>query len=175
MATRLKYLSFRDRYRPETIKLLLVAESPPVSGRYFYNPAGVLTEPLFAALMREIGVSPATKEEGLLAFQASGWLLVDASYEPVNSYDDRRRDEVISRDYELLREDLDHLSPGRTVPIILLKANVCRLLEPRLTADGFNVLNGGRLVYFPSTGRQGEFREQLGAILRGTKREKGSG
>jgi hypothetical protein len=50
MATRSEYLSFRDRYRPETIKLLLVAESPPASGRYFYNPAGARTEPLFAAL-----------------------------------------------------------------------------------------------------------------------------
>ena len=29
LATRLEYLSFRDLYRPKTIKLLLVAESPP--------------------------------------------------------------------------------------------------------------------------------------------------
>jgi hypothetical protein len=163
----LEYLSFRDRYRPETIKLLLVAESPPASGRYFYNPAGALTEPLFAALMREIGASPATKDEGLLAFQASGWMLVDATYEPVNTYDGKRRDEVISRDYEQLREDLDHLLPDRTAPIILLKANVCRLLEPRLIKEGFRVVNGGRLVYFPSHGQQGKFREQFGAIRRG--------
>jgi hypothetical protein len=92
---------------------------------------------------------------------------VDPTYELVNTYDGKRRDEVISRDYEQLREDLDHLLPDRTIPIVLLKANVCRLLEPRLTRDGFNVLNGGRLVYFPSTGQQRKFREQFGAILRG--------
>jgi hypothetical protein len=166
MATRSEYLSFRDRYRPEPIKLLLVAESPPASGLYFYNPTGAPTEPLFAALVREIGISPSTKDEGLRAIQSRGWLLVDATYEPVNSYDDKRRDEVISRDYGLLREDLVRLAPDRIVPIVLLKANVCRLLEPRLTADGFKVLNGGRVVYFPSTGRQGKFREQFGAILR---------
>jgi hypothetical protein len=165
LATRLEYLSFRDRYRPATIKLVLVAESPPASGRYFYNPDGAVTEPLFAALMREIGASPATKHDGLLAFQASGWILVDATYEPVNTYDGNRRDEVIIRDYEQLREDLDQLSPNRTV--ILLKANVCRLLEPRLIREGFNVLNGGRLVYFPSTGQQGKFREQFDAIWQG--------
>ena len=117
--------------------------------------------------MREIGVSPATKDEGLRAFQARGWLLVDATYEPVNSYDSKRKDEVISRDYGLLRDDLLRLSPDRDAPIVLIKKNVCSLLEPRLTADGFNVLNGGRLVYFPSTGRQRQFREQFGAILRG--------
>lgn len=87
MATRLEYLSFRDLYRPKTIKLLLVAELPPASGRYFYDPAGAHTEPLFAALIREIGASPATKDEGLLAFRASGWLLVDATCELVNTYD----------------------------------------------------------------------------------------
>ena len=167
MAARSDYLSFRDRYRPETIKLVLVAESPPASGRYFYNPEGARTEALFSALMREIDVSPATKDEGLRAFQARGWLLVDATYEPVNKYDDKQKNEVISRDYELLREDLRRLSPDRTVSIVLLKANVCRFLEPRLTADGFKVLNNGRVVYFPSNGRQGQFREQFGAILRG--------
>ena len=143
-----------------------MAESPPASGRYFYNPAGAPTEPLFAALMRELAISPTTKDDGLRAIEARGWLLVDATYEPVNSYGNKRRDEVISRDYWLLREDLARLSPDRIVPIILLKANVCRILGPRLTADGFNVLNGSRLVYFPSTGRQGKFREQFGAILR---------
>jgi len=166
MATRSEYLSLRDKYRPETIKLLLVAESPPASGRYFYDPNGARTEPLFAALMSEIEASPANKHDGLMAFQASGWLLVDATYEPVNSYGSKQRDAVISRDYEQLREDLFCLSPERTAPIILIKANVCRLLEPRLIADGFNVLNCGRPVYFPSTGQQGKFREQFGAILR---------
>ena len=84
--------------------------------------------------MREIGASPATKDEGLLSFRASGWLLVDATYEPVNTYDGKRRDEVISRDYEQLREDLDHLLPDRTVPIILLKSErVSLVVERRLT------------------------------------------
>jgi hypothetical protein len=31
--------------------------------------------------------------------------------------------------------------------------------------DGFNVLNRGRVLYFPSTGRQKDFRRQLREIL----------
>ena len=43
------------------------------SGRYFYDPAGAPREPLFAALMKQLRVSPSTKEDGLLGFQRSGW------------------------------------------------------------------------------------------------------
>jgi hypothetical protein len=63
------------------------------------------------------------------------------------------------------KDDLAALSPDRSAPLVLVKANVCQLLEPRLTADGFKVLNDGRVVYFPSTGRQKEFHQQFGAIL----------
>jgi hypothetical protein len=61
---------------------------------------------------------------------------------------------MVIRDYHLLRDDLAALLPDRSIPIALVKENVCRLLERRLMEDGFNVLNHGRVVYFPSTGRQ---------------------
>jgi hypothetical protein len=54
----------------------------------------------------------------------------------------------------------------RSIPLVLIKANVCRILEPKLTDDGFNVLNGGRITYFPSTGRQKEFQRQFSAIVK---------
>jgi hypothetical protein len=54
----------------------------------------------------------------------------------------------------------------RSTPLILIKANVCQILEPKLAHDGFNVLNRGRVIYFPSTGWQKDFFRQLGAILK---------
>ena len=59
--------------------------------------------------------------------------------------------------YPLLRDDLTAMLSGNSTPIVLIKANVCRLLEPWLNEDGFNVLNRGSPVYFPSNGSQGEF------------------
>ena len=162
---RREYLSLRRQYEPENIRLVIVAESPPASGRYFYNPAGALTEPLFAALMRHLRLSPRTKDDGLRDFQRRGWVLIDATYEPVNTLTRAGRDSVIERDYQLLRDDLGTLIANCSIPLILIKENVCRILEPKLREDGFNVLNGGRVVYFPSTGRQMEFRRQFGAIL----------
>jgi hypothetical protein len=77
----------------------------------------------------------------------------------------RRRDEVIVRDYPLLCDDLATLSPDRSAPVVLLKANVCRLLDERLTNDGFCVLNAGRAVYFPGNGNQRKFHRQFGEIV----------
>jgi hypothetical protein len=158
------YLSFRSRYAPERIRLAIIAESPPSSGKYFYDPAGIPSEHLFTALMRQLGLSPRTKQDGLMEFQRNGWVLVDATYEPVNSLKTSSRNQIIVRDYPLLRDDLASLIPDRSVPLILIKANVCRLLEPRLLEDEFHVINRGRAVYFPSTGRQKDFHQQFGTI-----------
>jgi hypothetical protein len=160
------YFSFRKKYEPEQLKLIVVAESPPVSGLYFYNPLGKITEPLFAAFMQHIAFSPLNKEEGLVQFRLRGWLLIDATYEQVDK--SKGRDETIVRDYPLLCSDLTRLSPDKAVPLILIKANVCRLLGPRLSADGFKVANQGREVYFPSHGNQPKFHRQFRAILNST-------
>jgi hypothetical protein len=49
---RTEYLAFRRDFEPSSTKLVIVAESPPASGKYFYNFAGAVKEPLFAALRR---------------------------------------------------------------------------------------------------------------------------
>jgi hypothetical protein len=161
-----EYLALRRRYEPDNIRLVIIAESPPASGRYFYNPTGAPSEPLFAALMRQLHLSAATKEDGLRQFQRSGCVLVDATYERVNKLSRSGRDRVIYRDYPLLRDDLANLMSGRVIPVVLIKANVCRILEPKLADDGFNVLNSGRVIYFPSNSRQKEFPRQFSAVVK---------
>src|SRR6266487_1417661 len=96
------YLALRRRYHPETIKLVIIAESPPVSGKYFYNPTGAASELLFSTLMGQLGAPRLTKENGLLVVQRRGWVLLDATYEPVNKFTATERDRVIIRDYHRL-------------------------------------------------------------------------
>ena len=110
-------------------------------------------------------MSPRTKDEGLRAFQALGWIITDATYTPVNRLPDR--DQVIVEDYPALLRNLHELTPDRSVPLVLIKANVCSLLEPRLRQDGFRVLNKDRKVYFPACGRQNAFQDQLREIVGG--------
>ena len=166
------YLSLRREFEPTTVTLVIVAESPPTGGKYFYDPDGKAGEPLFNALMKQLmkrfGVpKPKTKSEGLSEFRNRGWVLVDATYEPVNALNKRDRDMVIERDYLQLCGDLKRLLAIRwsEVPLVLIKANVRKLLEPKLKRDGFKVLNKGRCVYFPASGQQLVFDRQFGEIV----------
>src|SRR5712671_1981371 len=71
-----KYLAWRRRYEPAPVKLIIVAESPPDSGKYFYDPEGSRGEILFREMMRVLGVSCTSKDEGLRKFQEAGRILV---------------------------------------------------------------------------------------------------
>ena len=166
--TRAHYLRLRRKFKPAEVRLIFVAESPPASGKYFYDITGTVTEPLFAAIMRDVlGQTPRTKTDGLRAFQDAGYTLVDATYTPVNrGLTNRERDNRILEDYPSLKQDLAKLTQRKPIPILLVKANVCRLLEERLVADGFNVINKGTIVPFPASGQQGRFRTAATSILR---------
>jgi hypothetical protein len=163
-----RYHSLRREYEPSDPTLLIVAESPPESGLYFYDPVGRTSEPIFAAFMEQLAFKPVTKVDGLREMQRRGWLLIDATYEPIDKKFGKRgprRDAVLVRDYHLLKQDLLAISDGRKLPIILIKENVCRILDPLLTADGFHVLNRGRKVYLPLNGNQPDFRRQFPEIM----------
>jgi DNA invertase Pin-like site-specific DNA recombinase len=165
---RSQYVALRREYEPDNLTLLIVAESPPESGLYFYNPVGRTSEPIFSAFMEQLAIKPTDKGAGLRELQRRGWLLIDATYEPIDKKfksRDPRRDAVLLRDYPLLKRDILALSASRQLPIMLIKENVCRVLNPPLTADGFRVLNRGRKVYLPINGNQGHFRRQFGEIL----------
>jgi hypothetical protein len=168
MLTKDDYLAFRRKFEPQHVRLVLVAESPPKNQTYLYNPAGRTNEWLFTALMKQLGHIPKTKEEGLRELQRRGWVLLDATYEPVGWLGQQvnKRNAIIKRDYPLLVIALEELSLDRNVAIILIKANVCKLLDWRLTRDGFNVLNKGISVPFPGYGQQLKFHTQFAPLLK---------
>jgi len=166
---RSEYLDLRRPYEPRSPSLVIIGESPPASGKYFYDSTGDLSEPLFTALVKQAGLSPVTKNEGLRELKQKGWVLVDATYQPVNKgHTDLSRRRIIERDYPLLLDDLAKLGCDRLTPLVLIKANVCRILRPKLLEDGFHVLNDSHAIPFPSTGHQDRFHEQFGAILKST-------
>lgn len=175
----LHYSQLRAPWLPASPTLIIIAESPPESGLYFYDEAGSPREPLFSAVMDSIVRidPPATKSEGLAAMQAAGCVLLDATYVPVNSLSEAGRKRFILEGFEELCARIDALAPDKNVPILLVKANVCELLEPLLTARGYTVLNKGRSVAFPSHGNQPKFRGAVREILSsfdtGAKTEEG--
>ena len=156
------YIELRAKYQPLKIRLIFVLESPPLNGTYFYDPSGRTTEPLFSAMMKVIGQSPATKEDGLIRFAHQGFFLLNATYQPVNHMkNNRQRNEAILTDLAELIQDLTSTIRNQRLKIVLVKANICRLLEEPLISAGFNIINNGTVVPFPSHGHQTKFHQAI--------------
>jgi hypothetical protein len=158
-----RYANMRRPFVPSPVRLTIVAESPPKSGKYFYDLTGSTGETLYRELMRAFKIPPGpTKRDGLTEFQAKGLVLFDATYTPVNDDDltERERDAIVLDGYQQLVAKLD-----RKVPVVLIKHNVCKLLEPLLVADEFAVLNRGVLIPFPGSGQQGKFQRLFAAVV----------
>ena len=159
------YFPLRNKYFPTNLKVVFVLESPPASGKYFYDEGGILSEPLFSAMMKLLNFNPQNKRDGLRYFAGSGHFLVDATYEPVNKLKGKIRDNTILKNYENLVTDLEKLGDPKQINFILVKANICRLLEPRLLSIGFNVQNNGIIIPFPSSGQQKKFFMEIQKIF----------
>ncbi|MFC1680344.1 nuclease-related domain-containing protein [Pseudomonadota bacterium] len=158
------YREVRRPYLPSNIRSVIITESPPDTGKYLYDPSGDVDEPLFAEFMRTlIGQEFDTKDEGLAVFAAAGWLSLTGTYEQINHL--HGRDEVLHRDYPILKQDLIGYGIEKHIPLILIRENVLRVLEPLLRNDGFSVANKGRIIEYPSYGRGGRFREKIKPIL----------
>ena len=161
------YLSMRDKYLPMKLKTVFVFESPPVSGKYFYNEEGRVSEPLFSAMMKLLNLEPTNKKGGLEQFATAGFFLIDATYTPVNHLTNTERNAVISQCFVELASDIKKLAEISDIELILVKANVCRLLESRLLSLGFNVKNRGTIIPFPSSGQQTRFFREARKVLAG--------
>ncbi len=158
------YISLRNSYLPEKIKVVFVLESPPEGHGYFYDPSGRVSEVLFRAFMKVINCKPADKYEGLKQLQNEGIVLVNPIYIPVNKLPDKEADKIILNNYNYFIKDLSLLIDKQT-PIILVKSNILKLLENKLVMDGFNVLNHGILVPFPLHYHAELFQEKVTKML----------
>lgn len=162
------YLNLRSKHQPYRVEVIFVLESPPARGNFFYDPTGKVTEPLFSAIMKLIGYEALTKEEGLNAFACKGFFLVDATYQPVNHIkNEKKRRQAILSDLPYLIQDLKHIIGSQRLPvkIVLVKTNICRLLEEPLKGNGINVINNGIVVPFPSHGHQNKFQVNIKKVL----------
>ena len=161
------YIELRNKYTHEYINIIFLLESPPASGNYFYNNEGSVSEPLYSAFMDYLKIIARTKEEGLKEFCKRGYLLVDATYIPVNNIaNNTERNRIIMQNYENLKTDLKNIDAlNNRTPIILVKANIYELFINQLPTDGFNIVNGQTKIPFPSTGQQSKFKIKIKELM----------
>lgn len=147
-----------EKYRPERIRLLLVAEAPPGDeARYFYFEDVQDHDSLFRYVVRGIlGVEPTRDDKANLleALKQAGVFLIDASPEPIDpgtSLDDQV-DPLVSRCRDLQPE-----------AIILIKVTVYDAAFHALRRNGLPVVD--ERIPFPGSGQQLRFEAAFARAL----------
>lgn len=165
------YRKVAARYKPDKIRLLFIAESPPhpkdgEAPRYFYFEDITRGDILLRSIMEVVAPEEYAQYKDdkpylLKLFKDKGCFLIDACDYPIDQY--ANRDRYIIQEREGLIERVKTLICPET-RIVLIKKNVFRLLYPMLIENGFDVINRDYLV-FPAFGNQGKFKQNLKKLL----------
>lgn len=159
------YKQLRNRFLPQNLKVIFIAESPPEGGKYFYNPEGSKGELLFRMMMKFINYSPKDKLDGLEQFKNKGYFLVDSIYSPVNQVKNQfEKNRLIVSNLMNVINDLEKIIKNRRVKLIPVKLNVCKIITGPLESLGFKVLNVQ--LPFPDASQQRIFFEKLNCLKR---------
>ena len=174
------YDELRQQYRPEHIKLLLVAESPPPSeniggSRHFYRSAQPRREDrLFnntiwalypAASEKTEDELQAEKESWLRRLQADGVYMIEAlEISQAHKVEKKDRQARIKEALPRLIERVGELAEDDT-RLVLVKSNVFVAAAEPLRAAGFTVLNTA-LVDYPGHYNQQAYKEKLSRLAR---------
>lgn len=148
------------RYRPDKVRLLLVAQAPPAADdRYFYFTDVATQDSLFRSVARAVlpHTEPTRDNKPALLTQLRdrGVFLIDLKPDPVDG-------SPLWPYLPALLARIAELAPER---IVLIKADVFDTAYAALAAAGLPVSKVR--IPFPSSGRQKEFAEAFGRALAG--------
>lgn len=173
------YETLREKYRPHSIRFLVIAESPPPdadvpSSRHFYRTDQTRrNDRLFSntiwALYPDAPQTEkeleAQKEAWLRRFQHDGFYMIEALEES------QKHEITKSARQALIREHIPHLLTRLTqlvdshTKIILIKSNVFEVAASPLRQAGFTVLNSA-IVDYPGQYSQAAYRHKLATLVK---------
>lgn len=164
------YDELRQTYRPDRVRLLLVAESPPDPRggalRFFYAPKLTADNLYRSVALALYGQEPAFNERDkpavLERMRCDGVWLVDAVDVPVNALSSRERKTLISASVPELIEKCKAADPS--VGVIICKGPVFTAVARPLGDAGINVLHEQPLP-FPLGNWRSKFIEGMRAAL----------
>lgn len=149
MPGRLSQERLRRQYRPEQVRLLFIGESPPASGRFFYQRDSGLYR-AFRDAFRTI--NPAIEDANFLeTFRALGCYLIDLCPYPVDRLDPPDRRAAWQANETRLSRLIAGLRPERVATIVRgIRGNV----ERAVARAGWN----GPILDLPYPGRWARHR-----------------
>ena len=167
------YAKRRARWKPEKVRLLLIAESAPDDGgdeanrRFFYDDDLTGRDGLFRQVVSVLFESPELKSGSgakvswLEKLRDRGVYLIDLASVPVNYHSRADRAAALQRNIESTVTLVGELAPDG---IVLIKKNVFEMLHEPLSKAGLLVLHDTPIP-FPASGRQLQFRELFQAAV----------
>lgn len=168
------YDEIRQQFRPERIKVLLIAESPPPAdqpgSRHFYRTDKMREgDRLFTNTVKALYPETADRAESEIQAKKEGWLrrlqadgmyMIEALEKSVRQVVKKKeRQSRIKEALPRLIERVNELADDDT-KIILIKSNVFDVAAEPLRKAGFNILNT-ELVDYPGRFNQRAYREKL--------------
>jgi hypothetical protein len=164
------YVRARNKYKPSKIEFLIVAESPPASGGYFYFDRAAGRDSLFRETMKAIGLFPEDKrmQKGfdkrplLREFQSRGFFLVDVCYKPVDTMTRKVRRLAVKNSIPRFVSETIELDPEK---IVIVKTSIYDDVKHALEKAGFGAKILKKRLPFPSHGHQKKYRQMLRELL----------
>lgn len=141
------YEELREQHRPERLRALLIAESPPDPGagvpRFFYSPE-LTVDNLYRAVVEALygdrdDVDASHKVAVLERIRTDGLWLIDAADRPVNKLAAAARARAIREGVPRLVQRCSELAPE--LGVIICHGKVYAAAEPALRAAGVRVLH----------------------------------
>ncbi len=151
--------AIRQRFKPDNIRLLLIGESPPESGKFFYADSRMTTF-TSRAFAKAHGVTFKNNSEFLDYFKACGCYLDDLSHTPVNQLGLCDRERRLQENVDALSQRIREANPS-VIAITLKK------IEPYVR-EAIKKSCCDSQVYvlpFPGSGHQNKYIEILAAII----------
>lgn len=148
------YKDAADKFLPDKIKVLFIAESPPANGSFFYFKLSKQEILLATVTTAVLGDGKGytrndSKIEFLKTLKDKGYFLIDAVDYPINTTDNRNRELIIQKEVDNLIDRLKELEnkiDGYT-KIILIKKSVFNILNNTLKQKGYNILNKAKIDF----------------------------
>jgi hypothetical protein len=154
----------RDDFRPERVKVLLIGESRPSNGTFFYRGDSRLAKYTWEAIGRE----HRSVFEFLRHFQSRGCFLMDLCREPVNHLPAEKRKIARMKGEQTLQQ---YLRDVRPLAIIVVMKGIVEHVERALKAAGLGVVPR-HVVPFPAQGHEREYVAGLRSIFLEIEKEK---
>jgi hypothetical protein len=152
----------RRSFQPSRVRLLFVGESPPASGRFFYQRDSGLYRAMRDAFRQ---VDPSIHDENFLPrFQAMGCYLVDLCGRPVDDLQAKARREACSAGETRLAKMIVQLQPDAVACLL-------RSIEGNVERAAVRAHWNSPILRLPYPGRWRSHREAFTKLLAPSIRE----